>query len=318
MTGLSIVEYLERIENPFFSFEIIPPNRGGGISLITEMLDPLIPMDPGFIDVTNHAADSIFKQLPDGSYRRHVYRKRPGTLGLCAAIKYRYNVETVPHILCYGFSREETEDALIELSYLDIRNVLAIRGDQVGANNDRRGTRNGFAIDVVRQVMDMNRGNYLHEMNHPSGTSFCVGVAGYPEKHFESPSSKWDLRYLKEKVDAGAGYIVTQMFFRNEAYFAFVEACREQGITVPIIPGVKVLTRRSQLTSLPRTFYCGIPDELVDAVDEAKTRSAVRQAGIDFAIRQARGLLEGGAPGLHFFVTRDAPSVAQVLKACGY
>ncbi|MCA9784528.1 MAG: methylenetetrahydrofolate reductase [Candidatus Delongbacteria bacterium] len=315
MIGQTIAEFLDSTRKPFFSFEIIPPSRGGSISDIQRMLDPLMPHDPAFVDVTNHAADSIFKQLPDGSYRRHVYRKRPGTLGLCAAIKYRYNVETVPHILCYGFSREETEDALIELSYLDIRNLLAVRGDPVQGPSDRRGTPNGYAIDVVRQVTDMNRGVYLHEMSNVAPTGFCVGVAGYPEKHFESPSRNWDLRHLKDKVDAGASYVVSQMFYRNSSWFEWVRQCREQGITVPLIPGLKVLTTRSQLTSLPRTFHCDMPDELVDDVAAATGREQIREIGVRFAIRQARELLDGGAPGVHFFVTRDAEAVSRVLSA---
>lgn len=315
MIGMTIAEFLDQSPRPFFSFEIIPPSRGGSISDIEQMLEPLMPHHPAFVDVTNHAADSIFKQLPDGSYRRLVYRKRPGTLGLCAAIKYRHMVETVPHILCYGFSREETEDALIELSYLDIRNLLAVRGDPVQGPVDRRGTPNGHAVDVVRQVTEMNRGIYLHEMSTAAPSRFCVGVAGYPEKHFESPSRNWDLKHLKEKVDAGASYIVSQMFYNNPAWFRWLGECRQAGITVPVIPGLKVLTSRSQLTSLPRTFHCEMPDELVEDVMQAGSREAVREAGIRFAIRQARELLEGGAPGVHFFVTRDAAAVSRVVDA---
>ncbi len=311
---MQIGDFLARREDPFFSFELIPPARGTCISDVYELVDCLMPHRPAWIDVTNHAADSWFEELPDGSWRRHIVRKRPGTLGLCAAIKYRYNIETVPHILCQGFTREETEDALIELSYLDIRNLLVVRGDNVDWKVVRPGRRNQHALDLVVQVMDMNRGQYMHEMVSSSPTSFCVGVAGYPEKHYESPSISYDLKHLKAKVDAGAAYIVTQMFFENEHYFRFVDRCREAGIQVPVIPGLKVLDRKSQLTRLPRNFYIAMPEGLVSEVLETKKAEQVQEIGCRHAQSQVRGLLEGGAPGIHFFVTSDAPQVARVLE----
>ena len=311
---MKISEILERLDRPFFSFELTPPERGASITEVTEIVDRLMPFRPTFIDVTNHAADSWFEELDNGSYVRHITHKRPGTLGLCAAIKYRYDVETVPHLLCVGFTKEETEDALIELSFLGIDNVLALRGDHVDWKEIRRGERNQYAVDIVRQVQDMNRGAYLHRLTTAQASDFCIGVAAYPEKHFEAPSLAYDIDRLKEKVDAGAEYVITQMFFENAAYFTFVDKCREAGITVPIIPGLKVLTRRSLLTSIPRNFHVDIPDDLVAEILAAPNAAAVAAVGHEHALRQARGLLDSGAPGLHFFVYSDAPSAEKVLR----
>ena len=311
---MKIREILDHLDEPFFSFELTPPERGASISVVTEIVDRLMPFRPTFIDVTNHAADSWFEELENGSFVRHITHKRPGTLGLCAAIKYRYDVETVPHLLCVGFTKEETEDALIELSFLGIDNVLALRGDQIDWKEIRRGERNKYAVDIVRQVCDMNRGRYLHQLESAQRSDFCVGVAAYPEKHFEAPSLGYDIEQLKEKVDAGAEYVITQMFFENDAYFAFVDKCREAGITVPIIPGLKVLTRRSLLKSIPRNFHVDIPEDLVSEIRSAKDAKSVAAVGHEHALRQARGLLDGGAPGLHFFVYSDAPSAEAVLR----
>lgn len=311
---MKISQALAQATSPTFSFELTPPERGTSIGLVHEIVDSLIEFRPAFIDVTNHAADSWFEELGDQSFVRHITRKRPGTLGLCAAIKYRYDVETVPHLLCVGFTQEETEDALIELSFLDIHNVVALRGDQTDWKEVRRGRRNTYAVDLVEQIMAMNRGEYLHNMNDADATGFCVGVAAYPEKHFEAPSPAFDIEMLKKKVDAGAEYVITQMFFDNGAYFDFVARCRAAGIEVPIIPGLKVLSRQSLLKNIPRNFHVDIPDDLVGEILAATDPAHVREIGRAHALAQARGLLEGGAPGVHFYVYSDAPEAAKVLR----
>lgn len=314
---MRISDFLAETENPFFSFELTPPERGTSIADIYAKLEPLLPHRPAFIDVTNHAADSWFEELRDGSFARHITRKRPGTLGLCAALKYRFNVETVPHLLCHGFTREETEDALIELSFLDIHNLLAIRGDAPDWKAVRPGSRNRYALDVVEQVAAMNGGRYLHQLNDAQPTNFCVGVAGYPEKHFEAPSLAFDIGHLKAKVDAGAEYVITQMFFENRVYFDFVDRCREAGIEVPIIPGLKILDRKSLLTNLPRHFHIDLPQDLIDEVAAAREPGHVADIGVEHSLAQARGLLDGGAPGVHFFVYTGVTLLTRVLEDLG-
>ena len=276
---------------------------------VFESLDKVMKYNPPFIDVTYHAAESYYEELPDGTIKRHIKRKRPGTIGLCAAIKHKYDVDPVPHLICEGFTKEETEDALIELNFLGIDNVLAIRGD---ANDDstpriKNGTYNKYAIDLVKQVKDMNRGEYLEDIVNAHETNFCVGVAGYPEKHFEAPNLDFDIARLKEKVDAGGDYIVTQMFFNNDAYFRFVEKCRSAGIECPIVPGLKVLTRKRHLNFLPKFFHLNIPEALSDEV-QADPDNA-REIGVEWAAQQCTELLEGGAPGIHFYIMGD-PSPA--------
>ena len=313
---MKIVEFLEAASNPLISYEIIPPKRGGSLRDILGIVEGLIEFEPPFIDVTSHAAQAYYEEQPDGSWKRHVKRKRPGTLGLCAAIRGQFGIETVPHMLCEGFTREETEDALIELNYLGIQNVMALRGDDHGfrkpIRNDR--TRNNYAIDLVRQISDMNEGRYLEEMIDAAATDFCTGVAGYPEKHFEAPNLTWDVLNLKRKVDAGAEYVVTQMFFENQHYFTFVEKCREVGITVPIVPGLKILTNKRQVQSLPRTFHVEIPESLAAEVESARNRS-VSEIGIEWATRQASGLLDAGVPYLHFYIMSTSAHVSQVVRA---
>jgi methylenetetrahydrofolate reductase (NADPH) len=306
---MKVIEHYSRATEPLISFEIIPPKRGGSVDKVFESLDKVMKYNPPFIDVTYHAAESYYEELPDGTIKRHIKRKRPGTIGLCAAIKHKYDVDPVPHLICEGFTKEETEDALIELNFLGIDNVLAIRGD---ANDDstpriKNGTYNKYAIDLVKQVKDMNRGEYLEDIVNAHETNFCVGVAGYPEKHFEAPNLDFDIARLKEKVDAGGDYIVTQMFFNNDAYFRFVEKCRSAGIECPIVPGLKVLTRKRHLNFLPKFFHLNIPEALSDEV-QADPDNA-REIGVEWAAQQCTELLEGGAPGIHFYIMGD-PSPA--------
>ena len=312
---MRITEYFERSEGPLISYEIIPPRRGGSVSEILNLVGELMVFEPPFIDVTSHAAQAWYEELDDGTIRRHVKRKRPGTIGVCAAIKNRFGIESVPHLLCLGFTREETEDALIELNYLGLHNVMALRGDDQGYRKPIRKDRsvNAYALDLVQQIRDMNAGVYLEKLVDAEPTEFCVGVAGYPEKHFEAPNMDRDILNLKRKVEAGADYIVTQMFFDNSRYFDFVDRCREVGIDVPIIPGVKILTRRSQLQTLPRNFYVSIPEELaaqVELVDD----DMVVDVGVEWAIRQCDELLGAGAPSIHFYIMQRAMTVKRVVE----
>jgi methylenetetrahydrofolate reductase (NADPH) len=271
---------------------------------------------PPFIDVTSHAADSYFTEKDDGSYERHIKRKRPGTIGLCAAIRYRYGVEAVPHLLCHGFNRNETEDALIELSYLGIDNVLAVRGDDLGYQQDQIPGRrvNEHSLELVKQIVEMNQGHYQEDILNAQKTDFCIGVGAYPEKHPESPSIAADIRYLKQKVDAGAHYIVTQMFFDNKDFYRFVAQCREEGIDVPIIPGLKIISTKKQLTLLPRSFSVNIPDDLVTAIEAADSKEDRMRVGMDHMVRQCEDLLNNGVTNLHFFVMKDKLRVKQVIK----
>jgi methylenetetrahydrofolate reductase (NADPH) len=309
---MKVIEHYAKAKEPLISFEIIPPKRGGSVDKVFESLDQVMEYNPPFIDVTYHAAESHYEELDDGTVKRHIKRKRPGTIGLCAAILHKYGVDPVPHLICEGFTKEETEDALIELNYLGIDNVLAIRGDSTDDSIPRykNGTFNKYALDLVNQIKDLNRGQYLEDIVNAHETDFCVGVAGYPEKHFEAPNLDFDIKQLKKKVDAGGDYVVTQMFFDNEAYFKFVDKCRDAGIDCPIVPGLKVLTRERHLNFLPKYFHLTIPEKLSHEV-QADPENA-REIGIEWAAEQCTELLEGGAPGIHFYIMGD-PSPA--LKA---
>jgi methylenetetrahydrofolate reductase (NADPH) len=314
---MKISDILHERKDPFVSFEIIPPARGRSAREIYEIIDELIEFKPPFIDVTSHAADSYFIEQENGSFTRHIKRKRPGTIGLCAAIKYRYRVEAVPHLLCQGFTKQETEDALIELNYLGIDNVLAIRGDQLQYQKPHPVGReaNDHALDLVKQISNMNRGKYLEDILDADESDFCIGVGGYPEKHPDAPSKNADIRYLKMKVEAGAQYIVTQMFFDNQDYYDFVAQCRDEGITVPIIPGIKLATRKTQLRSLPHAFSVNIPDELVKNIELAETSHERSEIGIKHALEQCEDLLNNGVECLHFYVMQDARLVKQVARS---
>ena len=313
--GMKIIELLDRASAPLISYEIIPPKRGGSVAEILAIIEELIEFEPPFIDVTSHASQVYYEEQPDGVWKRHVKRKRPGTLGLCAAIKGRFGVETVPHLLCIGFTREETEDALIELNYLGIQNVMALRGDELGFRKsvaaDR--TRNEYAADLVRQIVDMNHGRYLEELIDAAPTDFCVGVAGYPEKHFEAANLTWDILQLKRKVDAGAHYVTTQMFFDNRCYFEFVERCRDVGIDVPIIPGLKILTSKRHLRSLPSRFHVDVPEALAAEVEAAKPEH-IADIGIEWAVQQSEELLGAGVPCLHFYIMQTADHARRVVE----
>jgi len=311
---MKVSEHYERATEPLISFEIIPPKRGGSVKSVFDSLDLITEkVKPPFIDVTYHAAESHVEEKPDGTLKRVVRRKRPGTIGLCAAILHRYDIDPVPHLICEGFTKEESEDALIELNYLGIHNVLAIRGDDTGTQvkMHTNGTSNKYAIDLVKQVQSMNSGKYLEDLVNAQKTNFCVGVAGYPEKHFEAPNLDWDIQRLKEKVDAGADYVVTQMFFDNSVYFNFVEKCRKNGINVPIVPGLKILRNENHLKSLPRYFHLNIPDELTEEVDANPDR--VGEIGIEWSQKQSLELMEYGAPGIHYYVMGSPNPALKVI-----
>ncbi|HEY0510686.1 MAG TPA: methylenetetrahydrofolate reductase [Thermoanaerobaculia bacterium] len=310
---MKVTEHLANATQPLISFEIIPPLRGGDVKGLLVLIDDLVKYHPPFIDITSHAAEIMYEETPAGIQRR-VKRKRPGTLGVCALIQNKYHIDAVPHILCQGFTREETEDFLIELRYLGIDNVLAVRGDESGYQKPLQHGRsaNRWACDLVGQIAAMNRGRYLEQdLLDAEPTSFCVGVGGYPEKHFEAANLQLDVRRVKEKVEAGAHYVVTQMFFDNRHYFRFVELCREQGIEVPIIPGLKILTSERQLTSIPRTFYVEVPAALADEALAHPDR--VPDIGVEWALKQTQELLDHGVPSVHFYVMQSAAAIKKLM-----
>ncbi len=314
---MKVVEHLERASEPLISVEIIPPKRGANIADFHRAVESIKPFDIPFINVTSHAADIEWQEQPDGSYRRRVKRKSPGTFGLCAMIKYKYNIDPVPHLLCRGYSREETEDALIELNYLGIENVLVIRGD--GATRSVRADRtaNGYAVDLVEQVQNLNHGRYQDDLMDPAPTDFCVGVACYPEKHFESPNRTYDLAILRRKQELGASYAVAQMFYDNQAYFRFVERARGAGVTIPILPGLKILTAKRQLNSIPAVFHVDIPEALTDEMLATKTRKQTREVGIAWAEKQVRELMDAGVPCIHFYIMQRTSSFVELLERLG-
>jgi methylenetetrahydrofolate reductase (NADPH) len=307
-------EHLDRANSTLFSYEIIPPPRGRSARDILSIVEQILPYKPPFIDVTSHSAEAYYEELPDGNIKRRVRRKRTGTISICGIIQNRYNIDTVPHLLCRGFTREETEDAMIELGYLGIHNVLAIRGDETNYKKPVDSSRsvNVYAVDLVRQLNDLKRGRYLEEIVNSDPIDMCIGVGGYPEKHAESPNLKRDITFLKEKVDAGADYVVTQMFFDNRYYFNFVEECRKAGIDVPIIPGIKILSSARHLTSLSKNFHVTIPEALDDEVRESPKH--VKELGVRWALRQAEELLNSKVKCIHFYIMNDAESVIKVIE----
>jgi len=300
---MKVTEHLERATRPLVSVEIIPPRRGGSLQTLNTAIESILPFDPPFIDITSHSAEVMWEEQADGSYRRKVIRKSPGTFGLCAAIKYKFNIDPVPHLLCAGFTCEETEDALIELNYLGVENLLLIRGDQKYKKPiDEWRSVNRNALELVGQVNNMNHGRYLGDLIDAETTHFCIGVAAYPEKHAESPNLGFDIELLKQKQDAGAHYAVTQLFYNNDVYWNFVSKAREAGVTIPILPGLKILTRADHIWKLPGIFHTEIPIELTERVRACKTDKEVMDVGIEWAYQQALGLIEGGAPAIHLYI----------------
>lgn len=315
---MKVTEHLKRAKETLVSFEILPPLKGQNIKSIFETLDPLMEFNPPFIDVTYHREEVVYKRLKNGLLEPKTVRKRPGTVGICAAIKNKYNVDAIPHIICGGFSKEETENALIELDFLGIENVLVLRGDAAKGEKSFTPEPGGhnYAIDLLNQVVKLNKGKYLdEELQNTSATDFCIGVAGYPEKHFESPNLKTDLKHLKAKVDAGADYIVTQMFFDNQKYFDFVDACRGMGIEVPIIPGLKPLSVERHLSLLPNLFHIDIPEELSDAVAKAKSKEEIQIIGKEWLIAQSKELKAAGVPCIHYYTMGRSTAIQETVQA---
>jgi methylenetetrahydrofolate reductase (NADPH) len=314
---MKVTEHITQAKNTLISFEVLPPLKGKGIGALYQHLDPLMEFKPSYINVTYHRSEHVFKKNADNSFQKVIVRKRPGTESICAAIMNKYNVDTVPHLICGGFSISETEDALINLHYLGIDNVLVLRGDAAKNETAFEPETGGhkYAIDLLRQVTNLNSGIYLEEdLKNSHSTKFCIGVAGYPEKHFEAPNMATDLRFLKAKIDSGAEYIVTQMFFDNAKYYSFVEACREIGITVPIIPGLKPIYTKKQLTVLPKTFHIDLPDDLSNEIAKCKTDEEVEQVGTEWLLHQSKDLKKNGVPVLHYYTLGRPHMVVNVVK----
>ena len=314
---MKVTDHIAQAKDTLISFEVLPPLKGKGIEALYKHLDPLMEFKPSFINVTYHRSEHIFKKRLDGSFEKVVVRKRPGTESICAAIMNKYNVDTVPHLICGGFSVNDTEDALINLRYLGIDNVLVLRGDAAKNETAFEPEPGGhkYASDLLRQVVNLNAGVYLEdELKNSHKTEFCIGVAGYPEKHFEAPNLDADLAYLKAKVDAGADYIITQMFFFNAKFYAFVDACRAVGITVPIIPGLKPVYSKKQLNILPKTFHIDLPRDLSNEILNCKTDAEVEQVGAEWLLMQSKDLKKNGVPVLHYYTLGRPHVVAGVVK----
>jgi methylenetetrahydrofolate reductase (NADPH) len=314
---MHVTEHLAKAKDTLVSFEILPPLKGKTITSIYDHLDPLMEFKPSWINVTYHRSETMFKKKVDGTFEKVDVRKRPGTVGICAAIMNHYNIDAVPHIICGGFTKRETEDALIDLQFLGIDNALILRGDAAKNESSFEPEPGGnkYAIDLLKQVGQLNQGIYLDEDILNGGkTNFCMGVAGYPEKHFESPNFEIDLLKTKEKVDAGADYIMTQMFFNNQKFLDYVKACRDMGITVPIIPGLKPITNKKQLTILPRIFHVDIPTDLSNAINKCKTDAECEQVGTEWLIQQSKELKAAGVPVLHYYTLGKPKVIRDVCK----
>lgn len=315
---MHVTAHLAKAKDTLVSFEILPPLKGKTITSIYDHLDPLMEFKPSWINVTYHRSETMFKKKTDGTFEKVDVRKRPGTVGICAAIMNHYNIDAVPHIICGGFTKRETEDALIDLQFLGIDNALILRGDAAKNESSFEPEPGGnkYAIDLLKQVGQLNQGIYLDEDILNGGkTDFCMGVASYPEKHFESPNFEIDLIKTKEKVDAGADYIMTQMFFNNQKFLDYVQACRDMGITVPIIPGLKPITNKKQLTILPRIFHVDIPTDLSNAINKCKTDAECEQVGTEWLIQQSKELKAAGVPVLHYYTLGKPKVIRDVVSA---
>jgi methylenetetrahydrofolate reductase (NADPH) len=315
---MHVTEHLAKAKDTLVSFEVLPPLKGKTITSLYEHLDPLMEFNPSWINVTYHRSETMFKKQADGTFEKVDVRKRPGTVGICAAIMNHYNIDAVPHIICGGFTKRETEDALIDLQFLGIDNALILRGDAAKNESSFEPEINGnkYAIDLLKQVGQLNQGIYLDkDILNGGKTNFCMGVAGYPEKHFEAPNFEIDLQKTKDKVDAGAEYIMTQMFFDNSKFLAYIKACRDAGITVPIIPGLKPITNKKQLTILPRIFHVDIPTDLSNAINKCKTDADCEKVGTEWLIQQSKELKAAGVPVLHYYTLGKPKVIKDVVKA---
>jgi methylenetetrahydrofolate reductase (NADPH) len=315
---MKVIDHIRNAGDTLISFEILPPLKGKTISSIYEHLDPLMEFKPSFINVTYHRSETMFKKKADGTFEKVEVRKRPGTVGICAAIMNHYKIDAVPHLICGGFAKRETEDALIDLHFLGVDNVLVLRGDAPKNESSFEPEPDGhrYAIDLLKQVACLNQGVYLEEdIKNGGKTNFCIGIAGYPEKHFEAPNLDTDLMYLKAKVDAGAEYVTTQMFFDNQKYFDYVQSLRDHGITIPVIPGLKPITTKKQLSMLPKVFHVDLPTELSGEILQCKTDADVEKVGTEWLIQQSRELKKAGVPVLHYYTLGKPKVIETVVRA---
>ena len=314
---MKVIEHIKKAKGKTqFTFEILPPVKGHHISSIFENIDPLMEFKPPFIDVTYHREEYVYNDLGNGLLQKKVVRKRPGTVGICAALQNKYNVDAIPHILCGGFTKEVTENLLIDLDFLGINNVVALRGDAIKSETYFTPNKQGhsYASDLVNQISDLNNGKYLEDLEISSKTDFCIGVAGYPEKHMEAPNLESDIHFLKKKIKLGADYIVTQMFFDNKKFFDFVEICRKEGINVPIIPGLKPISTLKQLNILPQRFHCNLPEELIKEVIKCKDNKEVKEVGIEWCIKQSKELKKAEVPFLHYYSMGKAMNIKRIAS----
>ena len=312
---MRVTEHIDRSKETLISFEIIPPKRGGDIKQLLSVLEDLVKYNPPYIDITSHAAEVLYEETTEGEFKMKIKRKRPGTLGICALIQNKYNIDAVPHVICQGFTKEETEDFLIELHYLGIDNVLAIRGDDSGFKKPIKYGRsiNKYATDLVQQISDINKGKYVEDtLLDAEPMDFCIGISGYPEKHFEAPNLDGDIEFAKKKIDAGADYIVTQMFFDNQKYFNYVDKCRSHGINVPIIPGLKILTSKPNVNTLPRNFHIDIPEEISHEIQNAKPEH-VLDISIEWTAKQVEDLINNKVPAIHFYIMQNSTPVKKLM-----
>lgn len=314
---MKITDHIKKAKgNTQFTFEILPPVKGHNVQTIFDNIDPLMEFNPPFIDVTYHREEYVYNDLGNGLLQKKVVRKRPGTVGICAALQNKYNVDAVPHILCGGFTKEVTENLLIDLDFLGINNVVALRGDAVKSETYFSANKDGhsYASQLVNQISDLNKGKYLEDLEISSKTNFCIGVAGYPEKHMEAPSLESDIHFLKEKIKLGADYIVTQMFFDNSKFFEFKEMCEKKGINVPIIPGLKPISTKKQLNILPHRFHCDLPEALIKEIIKCKDNSEVKQVGIEWCIQQSKELKKHGVPFLHYYSMGKSLNIKKIAS----
>lgn len=313
---MKVTDYIKNSKETIFSFEIIPPLKGKGIEDICAGIDPLMEFKPPFINVTYHREEYEYKKMGNGLLKKVSVKKRPGTVGICAALMNRYKVDAIPHIICGGFTKEETESALIDLKFLGVDNILALRGDPMKNEAAFVPTEGGspYAVDLISQIKDMNNGQYLYEETKNSPSSFCIGAAGYHEKHFEAMNLNSDMKHLKKKVDAGAEFLVTQLFYDNEKYFSFVNKCRDIGINVPIIPGLKPLTTLRHLSFIPKFFHVNFPEELSNELEKCKSNEEVKKVGIEWSIKQAKELIKQQAPVIHFYTMGKGESVRKIAS----
>jgi methylenetetrahydrofolate reductase (NADPH) len=315
---MSVANSLKNTTKTLFSFELLPPLKGRGIDDIYKAIDPLMEFAPSHINVTFHHKETVYQTQSDGSIVRRTVRKRPGSVAMSAAIKARYHVTMVPHLICAGFTKDDIEDILIDFDFLEMPDLFILRGDPPKGQRIFIPEKNGHehTQGLLDQIMDMNRGKYLDSsLENAKPTNFSVGVAGYPEKHIEAPNMESDLLHLKAKVDAGAEYIVTQLFFDNSKYFSFVEKCRKMGITCPIVPGIKPITALSDLKLLPQIFNCDIPQALVSEIEKCKTNDEAKQVGIEWTTAQSKELMQFGVPALHFYTIGISDNICKIARA---